>query len=124
MLLFLSASFFPQNDITNEVVTLMKSGNSKALSEHFAPKVDLAVPETDDVFSRAQAELILKKFFAAHPPTNMTVVHSGTSKLGVQYRICNLTTKNGVYRVSFNMKNTSNKLYIQQLRIEEDTDNF
>lgn len=122
--MFLSASFFPQNDITNEVVTLMKSGNSKALSAHFAPKVDLAVPETDDVYSRAQAELILKKFFTANPPKSMTVVHTGTSKLGVQYRICNLTTANGEYRVSFNMKNTSNKLYIQQLRIEKNDDDF
>ena len=124
ILMFLGSVFSPQNDITQQVLNLMQSGNSQSLSAHFSAKIDLAVPGVDDVYSRAQAELILKKFFASNPPQSATLVHQGTSKLGVQYRIATLKTGKGDFRVSFHMKDVGGKLYIQQLRIEPSDDDF
>ena len=124
ILMFLGSVLSPQNDITQQVMTLMQSGNSQGLSTHFAAKIDLSVPGVDDVYSRAQAELIIKKFFSSNSPKSATLVHQGTSKLGVQYRIATLTTAKGDFRVSFNMKDVGGKLYIQQLRIEPSEDDF
>ncbi len=124
ILFFLSGYMLPQHDPTNKIITLLKAGNTKALSTHFTTKIDLAVPGTDDVYSRAQAELILKKFFIKNQPSEVTIVHQGTSKLGIQYRIGSLKTSTGEYRLSFNMKKDTDKFYIQQFRIEENDADF
>jgi len=125
IIFFITTFAIPQNDITSAVVGKLKAGNSSELATYFAPKIDLAVPGVDDVYSSAQAELILKKFFASNKPTDMELVHQGISKLGVQYRIGTLTTAKGTFRVSFHMKNQNDKLFIQALRIEaSDDDDF
>lgn len=119
IIIFLGAGTLPQADISDKVVALLKAGNSKELSSHFASKIDLAVEDKDDVYSRAQAELIIKKFFATHAPTSVTVVHSGTSNMGIKYSICNMVTEKGTFRVSFHVKEVGGKGYIQKLSIEE-----
>ena len=70
----------------------------------------LAVEDVDDIFSSAQAEQILKKFFAGHKVESFEIKHSGKSKLNIQYRIGDLVTTSGdEYRVTFNMKEVSGK---------------
>ncbi len=120
ILIFLSTSLSAQIDISDKVVTLLEAGNSKGLSVHFSNKIDLAIEENDDVFSSAQAELILKKFFSSHKPAKVTVVHSGTSKLGVKYNICTMDTNNGAFSVIFHIKKVGGKYLIQKLSIEEE----
>jgi hypothetical protein len=110
--IFFGTGLSPQADISDKVVALLKTGNSKELS-------DLAVGDKDDVYSRAQAELILKKFFSTNQPKSVTIVHSGTSKMGIKYTICNMTTSSGTFRVSFHIKEIGGKGYIQKLSIEE-----
>ncbi len=120
--LFVPAS--AQENTTDEVVRLLKAGNSAELSQHFIPNIDLTILETDDVFSRAQAEQILKNFFKKHRPTDLQLEHQGTSKLDDRYRIGKLKTKNGAFRLTFFMKKVEDRLYIKQLRIEEYNDDF
>jgi len=62
---------FAQTDITDQVVGYIKTANVKELAKHFADNIDLAVDDTDDIVSRAQAEQILKKFFDKNQPKNL-----------------------------------------------------
>jgi hypothetical protein len=118
-LLFTTSGLFAQTDITEAVTSLIRTGNAKELSSHFTSTLDLAVEDVDDIFSKAQAEQILKKFFEKHKVESYEIKHSGQSKLGIQYRIGDLTTTKGEeYRVTFNMKVVSKKYYIHQFRIE------
>ena len=57
-----------QDEVKNKVVQAMKTGNSKELAEHFIPNLDLTVKEASDVYSKAQAEQIIRKFFNDNPP--------------------------------------------------------
>jgi hypothetical protein len=50
-------------DITEEIAAAIKSGNSKAIAAYFTDNVDLKVLAQEDVYSKAQAELIVKDFF-------------------------------------------------------------
>lgn len=105
-------------DVKSKAQEAIKSGNSKALSAYFAQNIDLSVNDEDDVFSKAQAEQILKKFFSSNKPSGFKVVHQGESKVGTKYVIGELTTSGGKYRVTFNMKDKGGKLVIHQLSIE------
>ena len=120
LLLIMSTSLFAQSDITNDVIGHIKTGNSKELVKHFAENVDVAIEPSnvDEIYSRVQAEQILKKFFDEYKPSNCTVKHSGTSQLGIEYRIGELTTAKGNFRISFNLKKVGDAYQIVQFHIE------
>ena len=116
---FLSINVVAQTDVADKVVSHIKTGNAKELSKHFPANIDLVVEELDDVYSKTQAELILKKFFDENPPESFEIIHSGKSSLGTEYRIGNLKTKNGIFRVTFYMKEEGDIFVVHQLQIEE-----
>jgi hypothetical protein len=96
----------------------IKVGNSKALSEHFGPKVDLTLLEKEDSYSKAQAEQILKGFFDKNKVSDYKVIHHGSAKDGAEYFIGSLTTSGGSYRTYLLVRTENSKKRIQQLRIE------
>lgn len=114
-----------QSEKTEEAVQgAIEVGNASRLSEHFTKKVDLSIPGTDDVFSRAQAEQILKEFFEEHPPKELVLEHGGTSKLKDQYRIGKLKTSNGAFRLTYFMKKVDGTPKVKKLRIEDHEGDF
>ncbi len=123
--LFLSLPGWSQKEkTTDQIVKLIEAGNTTQLVEHFIPNIDLTVLDTDDIFSRDQAEQILKKFFKKHKPRSLELEHKGTSRLDDKYRIGKLITDNGSYRLTFFLKKVDESLYIKQLRIEPYEDDF
>src|SRR5690554_764262 len=104
--------------VPDEIITCLKSGNAKTLSGYFNQNIELVVPESDNVYSKAQAQLIVNDFFNSHIPQTFSVIHQG-GKEGAQYVIGNLGTKKGTFRVYFLLKKNDEKDYIHQLRIEK-----
>lgn len=107
-------------DVVESLTTAMKTGNSTVIASHFGSTVELTVIEEEDVYSKTQAEVILKNFFKGHTPKEFTILHQGASKEDSKYFIGNLITSAGNYRCYFLLKNQSGKYIIQQLRIEVD----
>ncbi|MDQ3100357.1 MAG: DUF4783 domain-containing protein [Bacteroidota bacterium] len=107
-----------QEVVKDKVVEAMKTGNSRDLAAHFIPNIDLTVKDNADVYSKAQAEQILRKFFNDHPPVDMVIEHSGVSKFGDKYFIGILRTKSGYFRVTFFLKKMETNMQVKQLRIE------
>jgi len=83
----------------------------KRFQKYFADNVDLKVLEQENIYSKAQAELILKDFFAKHPVQEFTVVHKSQPKNDSQFTIGTLKTTNGTYRVHYLMKNNCSSYY-------------
>ena len=104
--------------IPDEIIQSLKTGNSKTLSEYFNQNVEMVVLENDNVYSKAQAQQIVNKFFSSNPPENFSIIHQG-GKEGAQYVIGNLITGKRTFRVYFLLKKSGGKDYIHQLRIEE-----
>jgi hypothetical protein len=104
--------------VPDEILQSLKTGNSKTLSEYFNQNVEMVVLENDNVYSKAQAQQIVNKFFSSNPPESFNIIHQG-GKEGAQYVIGNLVTSKGTFRVYFLLKKSGGKDYIHQLRIEE-----
>jgi hypothetical protein len=104
--------------VPDEILQSLKTGNSKTLSEYFNQNVEMVVLENDNVYSKAQAQQIVNKFFSNNPPESFNIIHQG-GKEGAQYVIGNLGTSKGTFRVYFLLKKSGGKDYIHQLRIEE-----
>ena len=122
-LIFLTQIFHPgllQGDIVDSLSTLFKSANSKEISKIFSPSVELTINEEEDVYTKAQAEQILREFFTKNAPVNSTVVHLINTNPNYRFGILSLSTKNAKFRVAITLKKTVNTFFITELRIEPD----
>jgi hypothetical protein len=122
LLLLLTTSFFissytatPEMD---DIIAALKAGNASQLARYFDNRVDLSLPGKSDNYSRAQAEMIMKDFFALHPVKSFQCKHTGENKDGSQYCTGTLQTKNGNYRATLFMKQKGNKQVLQQLSFQ------
>ncbi len=114
------SSFIPRasTDSFLETITkIFKEGNSSELAKHLNPTVELELLEEENIYSKAQAELLLKDFFNRNKPTSFRINHQG-NKGSTSFAIGTLVTQSGSYRVSVFMKTDKSKLLIHQLRIE------
>jgi len=120
-LLLVSLSAAAAGDITDEIALAVKSGNSKEISAYFTDNIDLKVLQQEDVYSKAQAELIVKDFFTKHTVKSFEIDHRSV-KNDTRFAIGKLDTSAGKFRVYFLIKKSSGKLRIQQFRIEAENE--
>lgn len=107
------------DNIPEEIVTALKKGNAKDLAKYFNQNVELVIFNQEDVYSKAQAELILKDFFSKNQPTDFSVLHQG-GKEGARYAVGEIKTNNGNFRVFFLLKIVKEQPFIHQFRIEKE----
>ncbi|MEN9570782.1 MAG: hypothetical protein RL172_2013 [Bacteroidota bacterium] len=101
----------------DEVVNAMRSGNATQVARFFDNTVEISMPDKSSSFSKTQAEIVLKDFFANNPVKGFEVIHKGQNA-GSQYCIGTLSTKNGSYRTTIYMKQKGEIQVLQELRFE------
>jgi len=121
ILFFLFTSSVKALDIYDEISNAIRSGDSKQIALYFGNSIDLTLMNQEDVYSKAQAEQIVKDFLNKNTPKSFSILHKGSSKEGTLYAIGSLVTLNGkTFRTSFFVKMTSGKYLIRELRFETD----
>lgn len=101
----------------DDVISAMKSGNSSQVAKYFDASVELSMPDKSNSYSKSQAELVLKDFFATNAVKGFEVIHKGENA-GSQYCIGTLVTKTGSYRTTIFMKQKGDGQVLQELRFE------
>lgn len=101
----------------NEVIGALKTGNSAEVAKYFDNTVEITLPEKSNSYSKSQAELILRDFFANNPVKSFTLIHQGDNA-GSQYCIGTLATKTATYRTTIYMKQKGEKQLLQEIRFE------
>lgn len=121
-ILFFISPFIPnglmQGDVIDDINLFFKSGNSKEIAKHFNSTVELSIINEKDVYSKAQAEQILRDFFGKNTPSNATVIHHINTNPTMRFGILNLTTRNGNFRISVTSKRVNQSFLITELRID------
>ncbi|ULQ56325.1 DUF4783 domain-containing protein [Flavihumibacter rivuli] len=102
------------------VVVALKSGNVSLLSRYFDSRVEIALPEKTDSYSRSQAEMVVKDFFSSNGGVkNFELKHRGENN-GANYVIGVLSTSNGRYRTTLFMKVKGDKQFLQEMRFQQE----
>jgi hypothetical protein len=99
------------------VIGALRGGNAAAMAKFFDQTVEISLPESSNSYSKSQAELVLRDFFATHPVKGFEIIHKG-EKAGSQYCIGTLQTKTGNYRTTVFMKQKGDGQVLQELRVE------
>lgn len=102
----------------NEIVNAFKSGNASEVAKYFDNTVEITIYSKSNSYSKKQAESVLQDFFSSNNVKKFEVIHKSESA-GSQYCIGNLTTTNGLFRVTIYMKQKGDKLLVQELRFEK-----
>lgn len=110
-----SFAFFASID---DVVAGLRSGNTSQIAKYFDNTVEITMPGKSNSYSKGQAEMVLKDFFAINAVKAFEVVHKGENG-GSQYCIGTLTTKNGMYRTTVYMKQKGDKQLLQEITFEK-----
>lgn len=106
--------------LNNNLIAAFKSGNSNVVAKYFSNSVDFSLPNKEGLYSKAQAELVLKNFFSKNKPIDFKVAHNGSSKENSEYTIASLITEEATFRVYILYNQKANNTEIVELRIELD----
>ncbi len=107
-------------DIFDEVAMAIRSGNANAVSKYFASSIELKTLDKSSVYSKNQAELVLKEFFNSHGPRNFSIIHRGSSAKGARYAIGSMEAGQGSFRVYLYITEAGGQLLIQELSFEKE----
>jgi hypothetical protein len=123
IILMFPAFLHAQTDKLPEAIVLsFEAGNAHELASHFHNNVELIILDEEDVYSKSQAEQIIRKFFTEHKPKSFKVIFEG-GKENSRYAIGSLDSSISKYRVYILMKKQDGIPLIHQLRIEEEDRN-
>lgn len=106
-----------QTTIIENISRYFGTANSDGLSKYFSSTVQMDIINEEDVYSKVQAEIILKGFFTEHLPSSYNVIHQLNSNASYRFGVLEMITQNGKFRISFSMKETSGKYKITEIRI-------
>ena len=111
-------SFANINDVIDDISACIRSGNTKELSKYFSSTVSMTLLNDEGIYSRVQAEIILRDFFGRNTPTNVKIAHRLDSNPNFRYVVLNLETPRDTFRVSYKLTNNDNAFQVTEFRVE------
>jgi hypothetical protein len=110
-----SQLLWAQVEIFTPIKDAIKAGSAKEAVKSFNQSLDINLEGEIKTYSKAQAEFVLRDFFKKHPPTDFTIVHTGSSKGGLQYAIGNLKSDNVTYNVLIRVKQAGSDYLVHEI---------
>ena len=109
-----------KNDL-NEIATIIRSGNASQIAKFMDNSIEITIGESQKLYSKAQAEQVLERFFDKNNPKQFNLIHRSNVKEGKsKYGIGELqTTTNKKFRTYFYVVLKNEKYLIRELNFEE-----
>ncbi len=113
-----ATAFLPA--VLDDISLAIRSGNAREVAKYFDTSVEITIHNESKVYSKSQAEMVLKDFFTKNPVSSFNVIHKGTSNEGSQYGIGTLVTNGGSFRTYVYIKQKGTAFFVQEIRFEKD----
>lgn len=104
-----------QTEIFAPLKEVIKVGNSKDMVKFLNQSVDMNLDGEVNTFSKAQAEFALRDFFKKHPPKDFSIVHTGSSKGGLQFAIGRYLSNGESYSALIRVKEIGESYLIHEI---------
>ena len=120
VLLSISNSF-AQGEFADDITLAFKSADQRLLSKYFGNKIEITLLNQSSVYSKSQAELVMKDFFGKFDPIDFQLLYKNTpSSDAARFAIGQLETRAGKFRIYFILKSSDNNFYLQEMRFEQE----
>ena len=114
-LLFAGNRALAQAEIFAPLKEVIKTGNAKDMTKFLNQSVDMNLEGEVNTFSKAQAEFALHDFFKKHPPKDFAIVHTGSSKGGLQFAIGRYLSNGESYSALIRVKEVGETYLIHEI---------
>ncbi|MFN3446881.1 MAG: DUF4783 domain-containing protein [Bacteroidia bacterium] len=104
----------------DDIVNALKSNNAKEVSKFLNSTVELTINDNEGVYSKQQAEMMIKNFLINNQPKNIAIKHRGSSGQSAKYAIANYETAQGKFRVYIFMKDSGSGMLVHEMRFEKE----
>ncbi|HUQ97106.1 MAG TPA: DUF4783 domain-containing protein [Chitinophagaceae bacterium] len=118
LFILLASAFKPANRGLDDVIAALNSGNATELAKYVDDTIEIGLPDKTDTYSKAQALMIFRDFFANTGVRSFETKHQGDNA-GRQFCIGTLHTRNGDYRTTVFMTSKSGKQLVKEIRLQE-----
>ncbi|MFD0767105.1 DUF4783 domain-containing protein [Mucilaginibacter lutimaris] len=110
-------------DVIDKIADLLKNANASEIAAYFGSNVEISISDESNTYSKAQAKMILDKFFKDNKPHSAKLLHRVSSNPNYNFGVYILTTEKGRFRVSCTLKEINKVMQIMELRIETEKPN-
>src|SRR6267154_640209 len=93
----------------------VKAGDASELVKYFNTSIDLNLEGEVSTYSKAQAEFVLRDFFKKHTPNDFSIVHTGSSKGGLQFAIGKYQSGADSYNVLMRVREVGKAFLIHEM---------
>ncbi len=112
--------FQSKSDSFDEIAGAMKLGQVGGLTQFFSSSVELTLLDNEGIYSKQQAEQMLRTFFNQHPPKSVSIQHKGSSGQGAKYAIIIYEASNGKFRSYIFMKDNGKGMQVNEFKLERE----
>jgi hypothetical protein len=109
-----------QTDIIGQVKETIKAGSAKELAKYLSQTVDITIEGSVETYSKAQAEFVLRDFFKQHAPSEVSIIHQGSSKGGQPFAILQYKSGADTYRLFMKIKTANNTQLLDDIRFTKE----
>jgi len=103
-----------------DIVSAMRNSNTSTIAKYFDNIVPITINNTQSIYSRTQAEMVLKDFFNKNMPKDLTIINSGAPNNTSRFAIGDLTTSNGKYSIYILLRAKDNVFLLQEIRFNKE----
>jgi hypothetical protein len=115
LIIFSSVGGFGQNEVFNPIKDAINASNPKGAVKYFSQTVDINLEGNINSYSKVQAEFVLRDFFKKHTLTDFSIVHTGSSKGGLQYAIGKYVCATENYIVTIRTREVDNAFLVNEI---------
>jgi len=93
----------------------VRAGDAGELAKYLNTSIDLNLEGEVSTYSKAQAEFVLRDFFKKHTPDDFSIVHTGSSKGGLQFAIGKYQSGADNYNVLMRVREVGKTFLIHEM---------
>lgn len=116
-LFFVFSAFKVSNRGLEDVIAALSRGNATELARYVDDNIEIALPDKTDTYTKAQAVMIFKDFFANNAVKTFEVKHKGDNG-DKQFCVGTLYTKSGDFRTTVFMTTKNGVQLVKEIRFQ------
>ncbi len=104
-----------QSDVFAPIKEAIKATNADQLVRHLNSSIDVTLDGPVTTYSRAQSKLVFQRFFEKNPMTEFTIVHTGSSKGGLQFALGRYVSGTEKYNVIIRAREVQGAFLVHEI---------
>ncbi len=119
-LTILTAAKTVQNEDIDLLARYFSSADAKKVSGYFSSTLEINILSEENLYSKAQAEQIIRDFFSKNKPASVKIIHRLTSNPNYKLAVLSMVTAKDKFRISISLNSNGERFLIKEIRIEYD----